>query len=755
MSVQVVANLVDESILTKLPFLPENLSPTAWRQTQNVFVPSGSYGQIWSLITGQSSTPPVFIYDITSSNGDLKFKGSIGSSSVDGGKYKGYGVYSQNLDKILVFSANNAFAFSSSIINAQPDGFTASLGSALEQSLISYSCSLKTNTGEGIIDNFLGYAWYPNMIQYTPSASIDYYTVCGPVTSSNGNALSPSLISSPLSTSIAILSSSGQNISGAANLYPVGFFMSTFDSNTPSNELYVDLTTPLTASFNVPLNKILTGTFVGNSISGFSYAETICSAYNPDLNRIYCVVKFTDSVGIVELNNNITPPTVISVITSSGAFSVYESEITYNTTNKDLILLNDYIATSSKFHIIDASTTLDSTKFTSPKEIILTTGANNVSSRLLAISNSYYSATTIRGASYPLVTPLSSSLYYLNKIQSSSIGYIVTSQSFAKSYESPSQASFFTFEIAHATSSNIDKIITADRSNVGPISDPNTIDENLVTTFARAGYIYAIDKNTLTTSSFFTPYTTQLNGVSASTAVTVSGSTEVGYKLNTRNLLLAYDAGSEDSFPPPPNNKIYDLSGNFNNATLPADVTYDSVSSSFFFTSSLSNSNIPFTASELSTATVITVEAVVKFTQNATYQIIYGFDRYSLLKNGSQLSFSTLNGDFYGYNINAATDTWYYFAAEMYPTSSAPITNNKLWVNGSQGTLTTSSSYNPLIAKLTFNNGIGTIGNDAVLNNDASNMNGYIPVFKIYKRALSQQEITENYNFYKSRYPIP
>lgn len=244
--------------------------------------------------------------------------------------------------------------------------------------------------------------------------------------------------------------------------------------------------------------------------------------------------------------------------------------------------------------------------------------------------------------------------------------------------------------------------------------------------------------------------------VIVSGSVTVSGSTEVGYRLNTRNLILAYDAGSEDSFPPPPNNKVYDLSGNFNNTTLPADVTYDSVSSSFFFTSSLSNSNIPFTVSELSTATVITVEAVVKFTQNATFQIIYGFDRYSLLKNGSQLSFSTLNGDFYGYNINATTDTWYYFAAEMYPTSSAPITNNKLWVNGSQGTLTTSSGYNPLIANLTFNNGIGTIGNDAVLNIDGSNMNGYIPIFRVYRnKTLTQQELNDNYNFYKSRYPIP
>jgi hypothetical protein len=242
--------------------------------------------------------------------------------------------------------------------------------------------------------------------------------------------------------------------------------------------------------------------------------------------------------------------------------------------------------------------------------------------------------------------------------------------------------------------------------------------------------------------------------VIVSGSVAVSGSTEVGYKLNTRNLILAYDAGSEDSFPPPPNTKIYDLSGNFNNTALPATVTYENISSSFFFTSSLSNSNIPFTASELSTATVITVEAVVKFTQNATFQIIYGFDRYCLLKNGNQLSFSTLNGDFYGYDINATPGVWYYFAAEMYPTSSAPITNNKLWVNGSQGTLTTSG--NPLIANLNFNNGIGTIGNDAVLKNINFNMNGYIPIFRVYRnKTLTQQELNDNYNFYKSRYPIP
>jgi hypothetical protein len=504
------------SILTGVPFLPSNIG-SAWRQTQNVFVPSGSYGQIWSLITAQGSLPAIFIYNITSSNGDLQFKGSIGGSPGNGGKYKGYGIYASNLDKLLVGSASPSdliYAFSASVINNEPNGFTASLGSAQELALISYSSSMRLNggTGEGIQPDSFGYAWYPNPITYAPSASINYYTICGPVTSSNGRTLSPHTgINSPLSASIYALSASNQPISGAANLYPVGFLMSTFDSNTPSNELFVDLTPALTSSFNVPLSKIFNGSFVGNTLNA-TYAETICGAYNPDLNTIYIATRFaSNEIGIVELNNNVTPPTIVSVVTSSGIYSNFESQLVYNSLNKDLIILNTFGPPSNPtttYKIIDASTTsLTTTNFTTPKATISVLGYNSISSRTLPISNSFYGVSTVRGGSAPLITPASSSIYYAYKIESGSGGYVTSSQQIAVSYEDPQQGSYWLFEPTYASGSNINKIIAADRSNIGPIGNSSTYPENLTTTFARAGYVYAIDTASLTTSSFYTPYT--------------------------------------------------------------------------------------------------------------------------------------------------------------------------------------------------------------------------------------------------------
>ena len=155
--------------------------------------------------------------------------------------------------------------------------------------------------------------------------------------------------------------------------------------------------------------------------------------------------------------------------------------------------------------------------------------------------------------------------------------------------------------------------------------------------------------------------------VIVSGSVTISGSTEVGYRLNTRNLLLAYDAGSDDSFPPPPNATIYDLSGNLNNTTLPATVTYENISSSFFFTSSIANSAIPFTASELSTANFATFEMIVKLEGNlsGTFRTIFGFNLYALVQNAGNISFANYTGRYISAN-GGADNNWKHIVAEMY-----------------------------------------------------------------------------------------
>ena len=240
--------------------------------------------------------------------------------------------------------------------------------------------------------------------------------------------------------------------------------------------------------------------------------------------------------------------------------------------------------------------------------------------------------------------------------------------------------------------------------------------------------------------------------VIVSGSVTVSGSTEVGYRLNTRNLLLAYDAGSDDSFPPPPNATIYDLSGNLNNTVLTAPVVYENISSSFYFPTL--NPGIPFTASELSTADFATFEVVFQFSGSVaggTFKIIFGFNQYVLIQAASAINFGNLTGNYISPSGFTADTNWKHIVVQMYSGSLNPTGSNKMWINGVQQSLT--SDMTPAdLPSLNFNGGIGVIGNNTL---GSVPMQGYISVFKIYKRALSQQEITENYNFYKSRYPIP
>lgn len=241
--------------------------------------------------------------------------------------------------------------------------------------------------------------------------------------------------------------------------------------------------------------------------------------------------------------------------------------------------------------------------------------------------------------------------------------------------------------------------------------------------------------------------------VTVSGSIKISGSTEVGYKLNTKNLILAYDAGSEDSYPPPPNISIYDLSGNYNSTSLPSTVTYENISSSFFFTASIANSAIPFVAPELGTTNFATFEMVAKITQFTGVGLVtlFGFNNYYCFAGGSTFNFGDLSGALMAYTSNVNIDDWFHLVATMYETGSFPLINNKMWINSISKSIVTSNLTDN--ANLNFSNGIGRIG---LPNTDNSQirMSGYIPVFKIYKRILSQQEITENYNFYKNRYPI-
>lgn len=485
------------------------------RQMTSLFVPSGSYGQIWNLVYGPR---PTHIYEIISSNGDLQFKGRIGGANPNNpydstsqyafGRLGGNGIYAANLNKVLIpqgtFSGNGTgklIVYNPDTIASQPTGFTASIDSTYELGLMAYTCSYRVgNTGEGISPNEAVFFLSNNPIIYTPSASVDYYTVFGRCTGSNGDAANP-LVPSPLSASIAALSASNQPISGAANLYPVGFFMSTFESGTPVSESFVNLTPDLTASFGIPLNKIFSGSFNGGLLNSDG-ARTTQGTYNNDLKKLYTFISLPNNGGIpaiAEIDFDQSPPKLIAIDTGSAANA--NLIITYNSITKSVILRKAF-----QFQIFDASSS--PVNWASPVATFTPANAHFYNTNALAVSNSFYAF------GYSSTTDLLS----VTKITSGSSGYTIQSQSYAQSYAyTLDGSSYGVSNPSFASSSNISKLITLDRSYIGPIGysaiGGGGTNETLGVNFARAGYVYAIDTASLTTSSFYTPYiVTDANG---------------------------------------------------------------------------------------------------------------------------------------------------------------------------------------------------------------------------------------------------
>jgi len=218
-------------------------------------------------------------------------------------------------------------------------------------------------------------------------------------------------------------------------------------------------------------------------------------------------------------------------------------------------------------------------------------------------------------------------------------------------------------------------------------------------------------------------------------SVIISGSTDVGYKTSTDGLSLYLDARNQNSYPGT-GTAWYDLSTGANNVSTTL-ATYSSPSPSSF--SITSTNYINFTSSAITTSTC-SIEIVFKPTAyagiynqliNFTYNIIF-------VDSGGTVFYY----DYIGQQANMASsppyilslNNWYYFVFEMY--SGQPLNNNKMYLNGTQLAV---GGGNPLY-QTNFNNGIGYL---------SGNLNQSCSIYKIYNRSLTQQEITNNYNYYK------
>ncbi|WP_374506678.1 fibrinogen-like YCDxxxxGGGW domain-containing protein [Flavobacterium sp.] len=216
--------------------------------------------------------------------------------------------------------------------------------------------------------------------------------------------------------------------------------------------------------------------------------------------------------------------------------------------------------------------------------------------------------------------------------------------------------------------------------------------------------------------------------------------------LSNSGLVLHLDAGNTASYSGT-GTTWNDLSGNGSNVTL-TSTSYNSANGGsivFNGTSSYANFN-----ANIGSTNVVTVDLWVR-TNSLANGMYFGFNLYDAWVYNGAIGYNTSGGDLYGITSDRVTElgiegAWKHLVFVMYAGSK---TNNKIYVNGEsqslsqiQGTFSTTNSN--------FNSGIGRLSSWRFDLNWLMNLN--VASFKIYNRELSQQEITNNFNAFRTRF---
>lgn len=238
-----------------------------------------------------------------------------------------------------------------------------------------------------------------------------------------------------------------------------------------------------------------------------------------------------------------------------------------------------------------------------------------------------------------------------------------------------------------------------------------------------------------------------------------------------RDLALSIDMGNVKSYPgsgttinnqiSPTNNELsnkaslyetYDLETAdyvVPNPSIPALPTYTSNSASSTATFNGIANYLSFTTPSLSTT--ISVEIWARLGAGYSNNMMIGFDTYNIFCLNGGLGFTTSNNDLYG--ISSATVTslglvnnWKHYVFEM--RTDVSYTNNKIYVNTVAQTLSQQTG-----TESTANRKLNNYGAIAGWTNTPGyEMPMSFGLMRIYNRALTQTEITDNYNLFRGRY---
>jgi hypothetical protein len=194
-----------------------------------------------------------------------------------------------------------------------------------------------------------------------------------------------------------------------------------------------------------------------------------------------------------------------------------------------------------------------------------------------------------------------------------------------------------------------------------------------------------------------------------------------------------------------------DLSGNENNSTLANGVAYSSNNNGLLSFDGVDD-HADFFAPSLSTTT--TVEMFVNLGTSYAGKMFFGWSRYDVYTPSGHIGYNTANSDCYGINATTVTalglvNNLAHYVFEM--RSDVSYTNNKIYINGVQQTLSQILSTEAAGNRI-FNSGNGRIGGWRNDLNYKMVMN--CSLFRVYNRALTATEISQNYNALRGRYGI-
>ena len=184
--------------------------------------------------------------------------------------------------------------------------------------------------------------------------------------------------------------------------------------------------------------------------------------------------------------------------------------------------------------------------------------------------------------------------------------------------------------------------------------------------------------------------------------------------------------------------------------TLNNGVGFGTTGTSYFIFDGV-NDNIPFSLPTYGSTLSIEMWSKIKLFSGG---MIFGFNLYDVWTSGGAMGFNTASSDQYGLTSTQVTNLsllnqWKHYVFEM--RSDVAYTNNKIYINGQNQSLSQILNSENATNR-NFNSGNGRISSWLFDNNY------YIPMdlaqFRVYNRALSAQEVLQNYNASKKRYGL-